>query len=65
MANPAERPMIMANMKNMPMTENKNKGRLPERSTLMEEMVATMRLKMAIWDDHCQYKNKDRSGYPI
>jgi hypothetical protein len=48
-ANPADRPMIVAKVKNMPTTATKNNGRRPNLSTLTEEVVATIRLKTAAW----------------
>jgi hypothetical protein len=46
-ANPADRPIMVAKVKNMPTTATKNNGRRPNLSTLTEEVTATIRLKMA------------------
>jgi hypothetical protein len=51
-ANPAERPMRMANVKNMPTTVVRKRGRRPNRSTLIEAKVAMIKFQMAA--ERCQ-----------
>jgi hypothetical protein len=58
-ANPADRPMMVAKVKNMPTTATKNNGRRPNLSTLTEEVTATIRLKMAVSMERGRDRNVD------